>query len=248
MSLRARLVLIAVLALAAVLAAVALVADNASRQVRAEIASVRDAYLLNTLRSAAETSLAIGLTLEQMGALQALIEREKAGAPQVFAIDVFSPAGILVYSTDRGMVGTPVAKAWTERLAQAGSWQLDAGNGERMLGSRFDNDLGAAAGGIVMTVPAATQGGPALAQWAALALDFALALAVSASLAALAAWLAMRWILRPFAGVAGVLQSGGPAHQEPLAAAALQARQAWQQAQLQLDDGMRQLRELDDAA
>src|SRR5690349_4144327 len=111
MSLQLRLATILVGAVVAALAAAALVAERAGREVRQEVEQAREAYLLDTLRLAAESGVAGGAPLERADALQALIEREKAGTPHVLAIDVFSATGVLRFSTDRGLVGTAVAPA-----------------------------------------------------------------------------------------------------------------------------------------
>lgn len=111
----------------------------------------RDSYLLHSLRTAAENYLAIGLSLEQMTALQSLIERERASFTQVQAIDVFAANGRLLYSTDLSGLGSQVPEPWRSSLAGSAPWRRDEA-GQRQLGTRFDNDLGQAAGGIVLTV------------------------------------------------------------------------------------------------
>ena len=247
MTLRARLAAILVLAVAAALLAGAWIAERAGRQVRAEIEQAREGYVLETLRLAAENHLATGLALEQMAVLQSLIEREKAGAPRVVAIDVYSAGGVLVFSTDRGMVGSQVALEWVQQLRQPLPWRQERG-GEHVVGARFDNDLGQPVGGIALTVA----GDPpwTLPPWLPLAAETGLALLALCALAALAAVAAMRLLLRPYADAASVLAAEPPARSAAaggVAAAAQATRQAWEAGAQRAREGVARLREIDDA-
>ena len=184
---RHRLLAIVLACVLAVLASTQALAHWAARTAHDAMVQQRDHYLLHSLRTAAENYLAIGLNLEQMEALQTLIERERASFDQVLAIDVFAASGTLLYSTDPNALGSQVPPHWRQGLEQSTPWHTD-GPAQRQLGVRFDNDLGQAAGGIVLTISTATP--PlTLAQWKAhgqqaLALLAAAALAIAALLAA----------------------------------------------------------------
>lgn len=212
----------------------------------------RDSYLLHSLRTAAENYLAIGLNLEQMAALQGLIERERSSFAQVQAIDVFAANGRLLYSTDLSALGSQVPVHWRDSLTRSAPWRRDE-VGLRELGTRFDNDLGQAAGGIVLTV-ATTTAPLTVQQWqehgqAALRV---LALLV---LAGLSAWagvaLGLRRLLSPYEHVAHVLKGLPPDSTQntatPLAQAAQHTHAAWGAAQQHAQQRLRQLQELDDA-
>lgn len=248
MSLQLRLAAILVGAVVAALAAAALVAERAGREVRQEVEQAREAYLLDTLRRAAEGAVASGAALEGANGLQPLIEREKAGTPHVLAIDVFSAAGMLRFSTDRGLVGTAVAPAWVQQLQQPGPWRVDT-QSEHVVGARFADGQGRTVGGVALTIA----GGPNAAwpAWLRLLGAWALAAAAGALLALLAAALAMRRLLRPHAQVAQVLKEpAGAATNDAhaLVAAAGAARQAWDRAGVRVERGLAALREVDDAA
>ena len=250
MTFRARLTWILLIAVVAVLAATAIGATRASQRIRDDIELARGAHLLNTLKTTIETNLAIGLTLEQMSVLQALVEREKAGAADVLAIDIFAPDATLLYSTDRGAIGSPVGEEWSAQLAQVGTWQLDT-PGETVLGARVDNDLGTAAGGIAVTIADSTQAGTLWEDWlpAAKRLAWVTALAVALTLAG--ALTLNHILMRPLRRATAVL--GDPdakalsATTGTLEQQALLARQAQVAAHARADEGMRRLRELDDA-
>ena len=212
----------------------------------------RDSYLLHSLRTAAENYLAIGLNLEQMAALQSLIERERSSFAQVQAIDVFAANGRLLYSTDLSALGSQVPAHWRDSLTRSAPWRRDAA-GLRELGTRFDNDLGQAEGGIVLTL-STTSAALTAAQWqqhgqAALQV---LALLV---LAGLSAWagvaLGLRRLLLPYEHVAHVLKGLQPDLTQnttpPLSQAAQQTYAAWGAAQQHSQQRLRQLQELDDA-
>ena len=131
---------------------------------RADLVAQRDAYLLSHLRTAAENYLATGLQLEQMQALQDVLEREQLAFGGVLAIDVFNVAGTVLYSTDVGSRGTAAPDVWRPLLAQDQPWSSE-GRGQRQIGVRFDSDLGQAAGGIVITLSRGEEAPATLAQW-----------------------------------------------------------------------------------
>lgn len=224
----------------------------ASQAAHDAIVSQRDHYLLQSLRKATENYLAIGLNIEQMDALQGLIERERAGFPRVLAIDVFAASGTVLYSTDPNALGGPAPEHWRQNLLDTGPWLSDE-QGQRQIGVRFDSDLGEAAGGIVVTVSTAA---PALtlAQWQAngqMALHMLAALALAAACAWVGVALGVRWLLAPFERVAQILEnpagSAPGAAQSALENAAHETRSAWSAARHSARQRLQQLQELDDS-
>lgn len=151
MSWRARMLFVVALAVGACLALAAWTGWMAGRGQHDALAAARDAHLLNTLRAGAESRLAIGLTLDQIETIQPLIERERASGAEIESIDIFSASGLLAYSTDRGAIGSRVAPAWITQLSASENWQLDHAGG-RVVGTRLENDLGEAVGGVAVTL------------------------------------------------------------------------------------------------
>lgn len=223
----------------------------ATDRVRAQIAAAKDGYLLRTLRTAAEANVSIGLTLEQMDGLQGLIEREREGAESLLSIDVFNPNGVVVYSTDRSAIGTAVALPWVPLLAGDRTWMVE-GRAERVIGTRFDNDLGGAEGGIAITQRAPAE---ASLQTDPLALLRTLAVPLFASVIAIAlavpiAVLLLRRATAPFRAVAGLLAGRAtamPGPEDALATLALARRAQWASVRAALDERQRALERLDDA-
>lgn len=223
----------------------------ATDRVRAQIAAAKDGYLLRTLRTAAEANVSIGLTLDQMDGLQGLIEREREGAESLLSIDVFNPNGVVVYSTDRSAIGTAVALPWVPLLQGERTWTIE-GRAERVIGTRFDNDLGGAEGGI-----AVTQRGAAASRLpadpVAMLNTFAvplLASVIAIALAVLIAGLLLRRATAPFRATAGLLTGRATtpsAPDDPLAALALSRRAQWARIGAALDERQRALERLDDA-
>lgn len=116
-----------------------------------QLAYERNHFLLQSLRKTAQDYLAIGMTPDQMPAMQNVIDAEKAGFPQVVAIDLFSPAGHITYSTDAGARDAQVPQDWIHQLEQNVAWETQDPTQDQ-LGMRFDNNLGRPAGGIVVTL------------------------------------------------------------------------------------------------
>lgn len=247
MSFRYRIAWILVVAILTVLAATAFTAGRASHGIRQDIERARGEHLLNTLKNTVDSNLAIGLALDQMSVLQTLIEREKGGANDVLAIDIFLPDATLLYSTDRGVVGAPVGDDWVARLATSDTWQI-ASRGETVLGARVDNDLGAPAGGIAVTLADDDADRAIWTQaWPILQPLLPVALVVTL-LAVAAAVLVNRRMMRPYREVTGVLtgQEDEGLRDPALHAAALQTRRAWADARRRVDIATAGLREIDD--
>lgn len=252
MSFRRRLMLIVVSAIICALLAVAAMAWRAGAEVGDAIEQGRATYLLGIIRSAAETNLSFGLPLDQMPTIEALMEREKLSDPSILAIDVFYPEGRSVYSTDRGALGEPVLPSWTSALHAPGLWQL-SGHGELVLGTRIENELGTAAGGVAITLSDL----PRETRDFALALDLAsltfLVTLAGTLLAAFTVRPLARLLTRPFANAARALtETPDPAHHGAphgtLAAAAGEVRQRWQATEATAARAMHELRALDNGA
>ncbi len=244
----ARIGAIALLGLLAMLAALLLLTRQAEQAREAEMQGLRDAHLLGNLRTDAENNLATGLRLDQLEVLQQIIVREQAAFAGVLAIDIHSAAGTLLYSTDVGNRGAPVPEAWRERLAQPQPWHSQA-PGQRQIGTRFDNDLGQAAGGIVVTFSTAPAQA-ALAAWYARGQQ-ALHWLALAALAALATGVAlsvgMRRLLKPWDEAARLLR-GAPVPGESASALAQVARRQraqWDDERQRCQQGLQQLEALD---
>ncbi|GGF89253.1 hypothetical protein GCM10007301_56460 [Azorhizobium oxalatiphilum] len=242
-----RLALVLAIALLATLLAVAAGAFVASQKVAAEIERARVSHLLGSLRGATEANLAIGLTLDQLSALQARIERETGADPSVQAIDVFNSQGRSVYSTDRGAVGEDVPAPWMAQIRSDGIWSVP-GNGEIIYLTRFDNDLGFA-GGVAVSVTDSE----GVARNERLLFDLSgrtLAFIVAAIAVAIGLVLAFAAVMTsPFRRVTRILR-GEENPQAPapgLTQLSVQARRTWIRSEERIDAGLKQLEALDDS-
>ena len=223
-----------------------------ARAAHENMAEQRNNYLLQSLRTATENYLAIGLNLDQMEALQGLIERERAGFSRVLAIDVFAVSGTVLYSTDPNALGSLAPERWRRSLTDTASWHNDEAS-QRQFGVRFENDLGNAAGGIVLTVSTAPIA-LTLAQWQARG-QAALQILAALILAGLCTWagvaLALRRLLTPYKRVARILQGQADTTLDKATTAqeqaALHTHSAWSAAQQHARQRMLQLQKLDDA-
>jgi hypothetical protein len=246
------MVLIVAAGIAATAALTAWLDVLATDRVRAQIAAAKDGYLLRTLRTAAEANVSIGLTLEQMDGLQGLIEREREGAESLLSIDVFNPNGVVVYSTDRSAIGTAVALPWVPRLQGDKTWTVE-GRAERVIGTRFDNDLGGAEGGIAITqrgLTAARLPADPVAAMKAFTTPLVASL-LAIALSALAAGLLLQRATSRFRRAAGLLTgraTAAPAPDDALSALALARRAQWARIRDALEERQRSLQRLDDAS
>ena len=254
MSARAQLNSLIALGIAVLLAVLSLVCWQFAQTQSAALTHERNHFLLQSLRKTAEDFLATGMTPEQMPAMQDVIDREKASFPQLMAIDIFTPAGRISYSTDPGALHTQVPQDWVSQLAQAGSWETQDPTQDQ-LGMRFENDLGRAAGGIVLTLQPAGAAWT-LTQWQHAGMQALIwaALLLGCCLAALALlqW-ELRRCLRPYRQISRILkQESGPDDEaeslgniDEFTQWAEQAAQQLQQEHAQTQQAMQKLQELD---
>ena len=215
-----------------------------------EVASQRDHYLLQSLYTAVDNYSAIGLELEQMDALQRLLDRERSSFAEVLAIDIFSANGTLLYSTDPHTRGSRAPETWLQHLNQKEAWNI-VGPAQRQMGIRFENDIGQAAGGIVLTIAAAPTSN-VLEQWKTMGqhiMEWLLVLLLACGVATVGVFWALRYLLQPVASIADILQNDTPASEGAnlLEKAAYQTRLAWAKQQHRTQERLRQLQEIDHA-
>lgn len=222
----------------------------ATKTLDQEVASQRDLYLLQSLHTAVDNYSTIGLELEQMDALQRLIERERSSFAEVLAIDIFAANGTLLYSTDPHTRGSRVPNTWLQHLAQKEAWHIDNPS-QRQMGIRFENDLGQAAGGIALTI-ATTSPSKVLDQWKRMG-QHIMAWLLVAILACTAACIGVLWglrhLLQPFARITPLLQQDSPLSGSAniLEQAARHTRLRWLAQTRQNQERLRQLQEIDHA-
>ena len=250
MSVRVQLGGLMALCMGLLLAAVTAVCLQFASAQSAQLASERNHFLLNSLRKTAESFLATGMTPEQMPAMQDVIDREKASFSQVMSIDLFTPQGRISYSTDAGAQNVQVPPDWVQKLDQEGSWETQDTTQDQ-LGMRFENNLGRAAGGIVVTLLPSdhpwtldqwrNSGQKALIWLAVVVVSFATALG-------LGLWFLQR-SLRPYQAVKQILnQQAVPSLADhELQTAAEQAARHLQTQHTQTQQALQKLQELDRA-
>jgi len=64
------------------------------------------------IENSVQTSLGLGMSFSELGALPDLMEREKAADKLITGIDVFDAAGKTLYSTEAARVGKPAPARW----------------------------------------------------------------------------------------------------------------------------------------
>lgn len=156
MRLELRQGLILVLSLLLGLAAIFAVTQTLLSQLSRSQQEARLEFQLDNLRADIEANLQLGFPIEEITPAQDLIEEARRNDPTLLALDIFTPDGVSLYSTDRGVIGEPVPPAWLESVAAAGSqgrWTHDS-RGEMLLGLPIRNDLGESVAQIVSVTSA----------------------------------------------------------------------------------------------
>lgn len=251
MTLRLRLILAICVGMALTLAAGYYVGNTVAASMQKSLNEAHDAHLLNTLESNVQSRLSIGLSLNQLETLQPTIELERANAPGVLSIDLYSDKGMLLYSTDRSAVGSRVPAEWLSALQNDGRWHIN-GMAERVIGVRIEDDLGAPVGGIALTIDTRATHPNWSLRWLTNALPsnaLVLGMLVCLLTGALTAAWGLTRLFRPIEAAHTVLTQAGIDAVSPennrLAIVAWQRRRLWATLHHDLDDGLAQLEALD---
>ena len=167
-----------------------------------ELKEARLTVLLFSLRSTIQTSLDLGLQLDDLRQIQDLIEREKAAA-EVRAIDVSDATGVSLFSTDRGAIGDRVPSGWSAAMVEQRGvpfWRAQQ-RGEVILGTPVESDFGQVVGQLAVIVAEHELTGGTSLPLARLSLPLVVAIGAGALAGGVATAL-MRRLVQPLAGAA----------------------------------------------
>ena len=77
-----------------------------------EIVKERVLVVGRGIENAVQASLNVGMQFSELGTLPPLMQREMATDKLILGMDVFDPAGQVIYSSDRNRVGQKVPESW----------------------------------------------------------------------------------------------------------------------------------------
>lgn len=154
---------------------------------RTEAQLFRDARLalvLQEMRESVESELALGLELADIGQARNLLENALIKDPSLHSADVMDAQGLLMFSTDRGLVGESVPKALiaaaqqqTDNSSQSPAdamfrprYWTSADEDEGSLGLPIRNPFSQTVGYISVTAMPVEKAQPTWIGWAALGL------------------------------------------------------------------------------
>jgi len=170
--------------------------------VSASLVRSRYAVQVLSIKRNVEDRLNLGFPLRQLRPIQDVVEREKAGDPEIVDIQIFDAHGEVVFDSDRGSVGTVVPSNWLNSL---GNGEDFAADDDRVVGLPLINGFGQVEGGVVLHYPSASleRGmGPTAMRLLGKA---AVLLAVFAPLAVLGSYLLLNKVARRLATMGTIL-------------------------------------------
>lgn len=170
-------------------------------------------FLLSQLRDSVEANVGLGLPLANIRVVQSLVERAKAADGRVLAVEVFSPTGISLFNTDRGVVGEDIPPAWHVAIRNRvidDRWRVEE-LGEVVVGEVIRNDFGEPVGHLAMTISDEARQDHAGMLLEALLGRLAIVAPIVLALVALAAALLFDRTTRDVEKLAVRLRSDGPA-------------------------------------
>lgn len=138
----------ALIALVLLLVSLARVLERGENAVTA--AHIR--FILADLDQTIERNLSIGLPLNNLQPIERALEQAVASNKSLLALEVFSPTGIALYSTDRGAVGERIPEEWQHAIDdRVGDrpWQVHHLN-TLVIGTSIENDFDQVAGWLAL--------------------------------------------------------------------------------------------------
>ncbi len=135
------------------LSSLSLLAGRAADNGLEELEIGRLQFLVTSLRSTVEANLGLGLPIEDLDSLQAVIERDRSVETDIRAIEIVGPMDVTLYSTDRGAIGEEIPLSWKEAIDERHSriW-LAEDRGEFAIGEVVETDFGQVTGHVVLVV------------------------------------------------------------------------------------------------
>lgn len=200
MSPRSRTVLTLSLLTVAGLILSAVLVLGALDRLRVRAAESNTDFVLTQLGDSIESSVSLGLALPDIRIAQDLVERARAGNPDILAVEIFAPDGLSIFNTDRGSVGEPITDTWREALRRRGSdghWRAEE-FGSIVVGEDIHNDFGEIVGEIAISLSGAARETHAEALVATLIPWFAIVALPAILVVALVAYWLMGYASRDF--------------------------------------------------
>lgn len=167
-------------------------------------------FVLTQLRDSIEANVSLGIPLQDLRVVQDLLERARVGNPRLLAVEVFSPAGVSLFNTDRGSIGEEITAAWRESVRHAGTgdrWRAEE-FGNLIVGQAIRNDFGEPVGYLAVTV-AGTEQTPVTSVLVAGARRLAAILPFALLGVGALGWFVLRWRSRDISAVAERLNANG---------------------------------------
>jgi hypothetical protein len=166
----------------------------------------------NTIQS----SLALGLSFDELTALPGMIERERTADPLIREIKVFDPQGKPLYGTNKAGMTQSAPASWLTAARRSGDRNWSVMEGENSaVGISIKNNFGLIVGYLALNYSRVTIDQDAHAVAKELALAAFGVFAAAAALAALALNLAMRGLERDMRLVQVKLEEAGDAQPPP---------------------------------
>ncbi len=128
-----------------------LIAETIDR-LRVRVVETNIDFVLTQLRESVEAGVGLGLELDELRIAQDLVERARIGDRNILAVEIFDPAGVSVYNTDRGSIGEPVIDDWLEAIRlrdHSRRWQLDQSD-VIVFGDEIRNDFSQPVGQVAV--------------------------------------------------------------------------------------------------
>ena len=116
-----------------------------------ELQQSRYAFVLGEISSTIETSLNIGLPLEQLQNVDSLLASHASQDDAILSIDIFRPDGAVMFSTDASFIGDLAAKSWVKASQSEinHAWFVERPDANA-TGVQITNSLGQIVGSVVI--------------------------------------------------------------------------------------------------
>jgi hypothetical protein len=116
-----------------------------------EIVKERVLVVGRGIENAVQASLNVGLQFSELGTLPPLMQREMATDKLIVGMDVFDPAGQVIYSTDAARIRREVPAGWVSSAQRSKTTEWTAEDGEEIIaGISLKNNFDLTVGYLAM--------------------------------------------------------------------------------------------------
>ncbi|CAK0776740.1 putative HAMP domain-containing protein [uncultured Gammaproteobacteria bacterium] len=116
-----------------------------------EVVHDRLEFAIENIQNSVEAGLNLGVPLATLGRTQEILEQQLKQEKAILSIEAFDHAGVVIFATDRSLIGDLVAEEWLEapQRVRRRVWVISDPDA-LVVGAALANSVGQTAGGVAI--------------------------------------------------------------------------------------------------